>query len=244
MCSSDLFRQIAGKVQSAHQRLQSLSRRLLEVQETERRHIARELHDEIGQGLTAIKLSLERGAREPPERVQASLGQALGLATELVGRVRDLSLELRPSVLDDLGLLPALNWQFGRYTEQFHISVNFKHGGLEQRRFPPDIETAAYRIVQQAMTNVLRHSRAKEVNVTVWISEQNQTIAIQIADDGAGFDVDASFHAGKSSGLSGMRERAALLGGRFLVHSVPLEGTTVTAELPLELSEQTSSPSP
>ncbi|HEX9444023.1 MAG TPA: sensor histidine kinase, partial [Candidatus Binatia bacterium] len=214
----------------SEQRFRRIARRLLEVQETERRHIARELHDEIGQGLTAIKLSLERGAREPPDRVQGSVGQALGLATELVGRVRDLSLELRPAVLDDLGLLPALTWQFGRYTGQFKIRVNFTHGGLDQRRFRPDIETAAYRIVQEALTNVARHAGVGAVDVGIQADESS--VRIRIRDEGAGFDV-RSRSAGGTGGLSGMRERAVMSGGRLDVESAPGAGTLLTAELPL-----------
>ena len=180
-----------------------------------------------------MRLNIEQGA--------AASGEAQARVNKLLGVVRELSLDLRPTMLDDLGLLPALIWQFDRYAALCGIKVQFKHFGVEGRRFSPEIETAAYRIVQEAMTNVLRHSRAKEVNVTVWISEQNQTLAIQIADDGVGFDVEASFQSDKSSGLSGMRERAALLGGRFLVQSVPGEGTSVTAELPLDANEQRSS---
>jgi len=231
-----LFRE----VEAARDELRSLSRRLVQVQELERRRIARELHDEIGQELTALRLNIEQGAAAAGEAAHASCREAQARVNKLLGLVRELSLDLRPTMLDDLGLLPALIWQFDRYAALSQIKVQFKHLGLEGRRFSPEIETAAYRIVQEAMTNVLRHSRAKDVNITVWISDQNQTLAIQIADDGAGFDVEASFQAGKSSGLSGMRERAALLGGRFMVQSVPGEGTTVTAELPLEANEQRS----
>lgn len=235
-----LFREF----KAARDELRSLSRRLVQVQELERRRIARELHDEIGQELTALRLNIEHGSTASGEAAHASCLEAQARVNKLLGLVRELSLDLRPTMLDDLGLLPALLWQFDRYASLSGIKVHFKHLGIEGRRFSPEIETTAYRIVQEAMTNVLRHSRAKEVNVTVWVSDQNQTLAIQIADDGAGFDVDASFQAGKSSGLSGMRERAALLGGRFLVQSVPREGTTLTAELPLEANQQSSSASP
>ena len=233
-----------GEVAAARDELRSLSRRLVEVQELERRRIARELHDEIGQELTALRLNIEQGAAAAGEAAHASCQEAQARVNKLLGLVRELSLDLRPTMLDDLGLLPALLWQFDRYAALSGMKVQFKHFGVEGRRFSPEIETAAYRIVQEAMTNVLRHSGGKEVNVTVWVSDQNHALAIQIADDGVGFDVEASFQRGESSGLSGMRERAALLGGRFMVQSVPREGTTVTAELPLASNEERSSQAP
>jgi signal transduction histidine kinase len=225
--------QLFEQVQNAHQRLQSLSRSLLEVQETERRHIARELHDEIGQVLTGIKLSLERSAREPPDCVKSSVSQALGLVTELVGRVRDLSLELRPPMLDDLGLLSALRWQLGRYTSQFEIRVNFKHSRLDEQRFAPDIETAAYRIVQEALTNVARHAGVGKVDVDIQADESR--IRIRIRDEGIGFDAH-TLSASSTGGLSGMRERASMLGGQLDVESAPGAGTLLRAELPLRMT--------
>jgi PAS domain S-box-containing protein len=210
--------------------LQALSRRLLEVQENERRHIARELHDEIGQVLTGIKLALERSARGTPDRVKSEVAQALGLTNELIARVRDLSLELRPAMLDDLGLLSALTWYFERYASQFKIEANFQHAGLEGRRFEPDIETAAYRIVQEALTNVARHAGVDKVEVDIRADES--ALAIRVEDLGAGFDPHCSSLI--TGGLSGMRERAILLGGRLQVKSSPGHGTSLTAELPLK----------
>src|SRR6185369_8963475 len=114
----------------------------MEVQETERRKIALELHDEIGQVLTGLKLSLEMGARLPAGEIGESLASARLLVNELIARVRKLSLDLRPAMLDDLGLLPALLWHFEHYTAQTQVRVNFKHSGLEKRRFGPQVETA------------------------------------------------------------------------------------------------------
>jgi signal transduction histidine kinase len=228
--SEHRFRQIAEKFQRAHLQLQSLSRRLLEVQETERRHIARELHDEIGQDLTAIKLSLEMSTREPPERVQGSLSQALGRTNDLIGRVRNLSLELRPAMLDDLGLLPTLRWHFERYTAQSGIKIDFRHEGLEGRRFERAIETAAYRIIQEALTNVARHTQVERVQVEVAAGENKLTLRIQ--DRGAGFDPDA-MAAGVTGGVPGMRERTEMLGGELRIESRPGAGTLLIAELPL-----------
>ena len=211
------------------ERLKFLSRRLMEVQETERRNIALELHDEIGQVLTGLKLSLEIGTRLPAEEIGASLDQARELVNELMARVRKLSLDLRPAMLDDLGLLPALLWHFEHYTAQTQVRVNFKHSGLEKRRFTPEVETAAYRLVQEALTNVARHAAIQEV--TVRLSTHQETLLIEVEDRGKGFDVDSVLKASETSGLPGMRERAVLLEGRMTVVSQPGVGTRLTAEL-------------
>jgi PAS domain S-box-containing protein len=219
------------QVRDGRERLQALSRRLVEVQEAERRNIARELHDEIGQLLTGLKLLLEMSARVRPEKVMARLGEAQSLANELMMRVRELSLDLRPAMLDDLGILPALLWHFERFTELSKVQVLFRHSGLEGQRFSPEVETAAYRIVQEALTNVARHAKVAEVAVRLWVDEN--ALDLRIEDRGAGFDPEATLSAAASSGLAGMRERAALLGGRLTVTSTPGSGTQVMAELPL-----------
>jgi PAS domain S-box-containing protein len=219
------------QVRAGGERLQALSRQLLEVQEAERRHIARELHDEIGQALTGLKLLLDMSTRLPADEVTASLSEAQALINGLVALVRDLSLDLRPAMLDDLGLLSALLWHFDRYTAQTHVHVTFKHSGLEGRRLASEIETATYRIVQEALTNVARHAGVNEVMVRLW-TDQNALI-VQIEDRGMGFDREAALTASHTTGLAGMRERAVLLGGQLTVESAPEAGTTVTAELPL-----------
>ena len=211
------------------ERLKFLSRRLMEVQETERRNIALELHDEIGQVLTGLKLTLEMGARLPPEDLGNGLAEARVLVNELMARVRKLSLDLRPAMLDDLGLLPALLWHFEHYTAQTQVRVNFKHSGLEKRRFGPEVETAAYRMVQEALTNVARHAQVQEV--TVRLSTHPRTLSIEIEDYGKGFDLESVLSASETSGLAGMRERAALLGGSLKIESHPGTGTRLTAEL-------------
>ena len=214
-----------GEVRASQERLQSLSRRLVEVQEGERRHLARELHDEIGQALTGLKLILGMGPGGP------GLTDAQALIGDLLARVRELSLELRPAMLDDLGLLPALVWYFERYRARTGVQVVLKHAGLEGRRFDADVETAAYRIVQEALTNVARHAGAREATVRLYA--QGDCLGAQIEDRGKGFDVDAVFPARASGGLSGMRERAELLGGRLTVESSPGAGTLVAVEFPL-----------
>lgn len=222
-------KQAEQELRKSSGQLRAFAAYLESVREQERTQIARELHDEIGQALTAIKLSLERSLREP-EDITASLEPALELTNELMGRVRDLSLELRPAMLDDLGLLAALRWHLGRYQNQFKILVDFKNTGLEERRFAPEIETAAYRIVQEALTNVARHAGVDKVEVEVRADEE--MLRIRIKDGGTGFAPDfVSRNA--TGGLSGMRERAVFLGGQLTIESSPGAGTLLITELPL-----------
>ena len=218
------------RVRSANDRLAALSRRLLEVQETERRNLARELHDEIGQLLTGLTLILDRCKRLPPDASIACVSEAQALTAELLSRVRNLSLDLRPAMLDDFGLLPALLWHFERCTASTGVKVAFSQRGLDGRRFPADIETAAFRIVQEALTNVARHSGAYEATVT--ITADDSVLKLEIEDRGVGFDPDTVFRDERSSGLMGLRERARLSNGWVTLRSVRGSGTRLTAELP------------
>jgi signal transduction histidine kinase len=189
------------------------------LEESERRNLARELHDEIGQTLTGLKLRLEAG----------QTSEARGLVEELMSSVRNLSLDLRPAMLDDLGLLPALLWLFERYSAQTGVKVAFEHTGLEGR-FAAETETAAFRIVQEALTNVARHAGVPQAVVRVWAD--GRTLGVQIDDGGKGFDPNGALHAA-TGGLSGMRERATALGGQLTLESKPGQGARVMAELPL-----------
>jgi signal transduction histidine kinase len=218
------------QVKAGRERLRLLSRQLVEVQEAERRSIARELHDQIGQVITGLKLVLEMSIREPPDKRNDDLREALALVDELMAEVRELSLTLRPAMLDDLGLLPALLWHFDRYTAQTHIEVDFKQRGVEGLRFDQEIETAAYRIIQEALTNIARHAGVDLVTVRLWADDRG--LYLQIEDRGSGFDPAAALNASGTSGLSGMRERAELLGGELLIDSQPGEGTILSASLP------------
>lgn len=211
------------------ERLKVLSRRLMEVQELERRNIARELHDEIGQVLTGLKLTLEMGTRVPEKEAAKNLQQALGLVNELMARARKLSLDLRPAMLDDLGLLPTLLWHIEHYTLQTQITVDFRHAGLEEKRFSPAVETAAYRIVQEALTNVARHARVNEATVQLWTVAGNK-LFIEVEDRGAGFE-QSTEGSSETSGLAGMRERATLLSGQLSIETQVGQGTRLTAEL-------------
>lgn len=209
-------------------RLADLSRRLSEIRESEARSIGRELHDQIGQMLTAMKITLDIVVQLPADAAAKKIAQAQELTADLLNRVSALSLELRPPMLDDFGLIPALTWQVNRFQEQSGIAMEFKHSGVEGIRFAPEIETAAYRIVQESLTNVARHARATRVRIEV--EERGGWLEIQIEDDGAGFDPESAF--AKNRGLSGMRERALLVGGDFQVESEAGKGARKLIRLP------------
>jgi len=215
--------------------LRELSRRLVEVQEMERRYIARELHDEIGQALTGLKLMVEMAARKAGTNIDLGLDDVKSLVNELMVRVSDLSLDLRPSMLDDLGLVATFLWHFERYRLQTGIKVVFKHSGLHQR-FEPEVETTVYRIVQEALTNVARHAKVQKVSVQV-LADDN-TLTVEIQDHGIGFAPEEALAAGESSGLVGMSERAIYLGGQLMINSIPGRGTLLIAEIPIGISDE------
>ena len=200
-----------------------MSRRLVEVQEAERQAVGRELHDEVAQVLTGYKLKMER---KKPNDWQ---GEWVALTADLMGKVREMSLRLRPSMLDDLGLVPALLWHFERYAEQTGVRVRFQHSGLN-RRFAPIVETAVFRIIQEALTNVARHARVDEVSVEV--GGQARTLRVSIEDRGAGMKL-AKRPPAAAGGLTGMQERVRLLGGQLKLDSSPGPGMRLLVQLPL-----------
>jgi signal transduction histidine kinase len=222
------------QIQVAHEQLQRLSQRLLEVQEMERRHLSQELHDEIGRQLTALQLLLDAAERSPADAVAGKLHHMRGLIQELMDQVRHLSLDLRPPMLDDLGLLPTVLWHIKRYTTQSQVLVDCTHAGVEGRRFPPDLETAAFRIVQEALTNMARHAQAKQASVRLWTT--SATLGVQIEDQGVGFDRQVSSVG--HLGLAGMQERTRFLGGRFTLETAPGTGTRITAEWSLPQQDE------
>lgn len=211
--------------------LQVLSRQLVAIQETERRQIALELHDEIGQYLTGLKLLLEGSDQlAEPARTQR-LQQAGKLVNELIGRVRELSLDLRPAMLDDFGLVPALLWLFERYESQTRVQVLFQNRLPEGERFDPEVETAAFRTIQEALTNIARHANTDEADVILWRSER--MLEIKIEDRGQGFELGKVLDEPHSSGLIGMRERVGLLGGSLNIETAPGQGTSLSIGFPL-----------
>lgn len=232
---------VEAALRSAHerdrrlrQRLEMHSRRVVKAQESERRRIARELHDEIGQSLTALKLALEDHDRLPPEEVATRVARARELTGELLRYVHDLSLDLRPAVLDDLGLWPALLWLVERYSAQTGIEVALSCSGLEEP-LDPEVEIAAYRIVQEGLTNVARHADVERAAVKCNVGRS--ALHVEVVDEGAGFDIDA-LPIAQRTGLVGMEERARATGGQLCVRSERGQGTTVVAHLPICTSER------
>jgi signal transduction histidine kinase len=224
--------QLYEQVQAGHTCLQALSHRLVRVHEAERREIACELHSEIGQALTGLQLLVEMSRRgRLSESAQAYLQKAHELLQELTAQVRELSLRLRPAMLDDLGLLPTLLWYTERYTAQTHIQVDLTHKSLEGRRFALEVETVVYRVVQEALTTVARHARVREVQVTITVDAE--ILRLRIADRGPGIAPAVLAARGVSTGLDSMREQAELLQGLCVIDSSPGQGTHILVDIPV-----------
>ena len=224
------------------QRLETLSRRLVETQETERRRIARELHDEIGQALTAVQLNLQNMLHTPAlQSAKASLAETLEAVDGVLEQARDIALNLRPSILDDLGLEPALRWYAKRQAAATGLKLEVSVEPLE-RRLDPVLETECFRVAQEALTNVARHANAK--SVTVDVRTEDGQLHLRVRDDGVGFDVSSGREKatlGVSLGLLSKEERASLAGGKLEFKSAPGQGTEVHAWFPLKWAEQTDS---
>jgi signal transduction histidine kinase len=229
-------RTLAGQRREAYGRkLQVLSRRLVEAQETERRNIARELHDEIGQALTVMQLNVQAMLQSPgADALVPRLTESLEVVDRVLEQVHDISLNLRPSMLDDLGLEPALRWYTNRQAALAGLQAEFAADPLEHR-LDPIIETECFRIAQEALTNVVRHARAR--TVTVELHTQDGRLHLGVRDDGVGFDaapIREQAVRGASLGLLSMEERAALAGGGLEFKSTPGQGTDVQAWFPLK----------
>lgn len=211
---------------------------IINAQEEERKRIARELHDETSQVLTSLLISLavlEESIESAEARQRISDTRAL--AHQTLRAIRSLSIDLRPSALDDLGLLPALRWYLKEYQQKCSIEVDFHATGLKDR-LPTEMETALYRIVQECLTNTARHSHARKATVT--LKEEASAVYGTIIDDGDGFDYAALLKIpsqergmGRGLGLTGMRERAVLLSGELEIHTAPGQGTRVEVRIPL-----------
>lgn len=207
--------------------LESLSRRIVDSVEDERRRVSRELHDEIGQLLTSLRILLEAGSLDK--------GAADEILDELFARVRDISTSLRPPMLDDLGLGPALSWHCKRFTERTGVEVRLMARGL-QRRYAPAVELAIFRVIQEALTNVARHSGVVLARVVVLGGRSH--VECLVMDQGRGFtpqDIPPD-----ASGITGMRERVGSVGGRLLVSSTPGQGTRVSLVVHLQPHSGTS----
>lgn len=220
------------KIRIGLQRQRALSRRLLTAQEEERRRLAVELHDELGQVLTAVKINLESLSRPASGAPFTSMAATIVSVDEALLRVRDMALDLRPSVLDDLGLAAALRWYVHRFARSGRIETHLSIDLLP--RLEPEVQTACFRVAQEALTNVDRHARATHVWIDLHVLDG--ALELGVRDDGIGFDVAAArvrAMSGASVGLLGMQERVSLLGGEYDIVQVPAGGTAVRARFPL-----------
>ncbi len=208
-------------------RLQALSNQLLRVQEKERHVLAQELHDQIGQLLTGLRFQLEAARVAAPS---SGVDSALAITDDLLRSVRALTLQLRPRLLDDLGLRPALEWHANVFGKQTGIAVDLEIS-LPEPRLPSELEIAVFRMVQEALTNVARHSGARQASVTVAADDRH--LHVEISDRGSGFDVDAAYARRDSLGLTGLAERVRLAGGHFDLFSQRGQGTRLHAEFVL-----------
>jgi PAS domain S-box-containing protein len=215
------------------EQLRVLSQRLVQVQEDERRAIARELHDEAGQALTALKVGLELLERDAgrPASVVARSRELNNTVDQVMENLHRLSMNLRPASLDRVGLVPALAQYIESFRQMNGLPVEFLPVGLDGAHLSPDVEITLYRVVQEALTNVVRHAQATRVSIV--LQRKLGVVAGIIEDNGQGFDVDLALQGGRL-GLFGMQERAEMLGGRLVVESTIGQGTTVFVELPAD----------
>lgn len=225
------------EVGAGRQRLQNLSRRLVEIQEAERRHIARELHDEAGQVLMGLKLGLGQLERfaDRPEFVVAQVQELRRMATGVLETLHALAMDLRPASLEHVGLVEAIHQYAETVSEKHGIDVDFEAVGLTER-LAANIENALYRIVQEAVANVVNHARASRVDLL--LEQRRERLILMIEDDGIGFEY-AEATSGKNGrlGLVGIRERAEMLGGSLVIESEQGAGTTILVEVPYDAAD-------
>ncbi|MGE5397738.1 MAG: PAS domain-containing protein [Chitinophagales bacterium] len=222
------YRELLAAENSSNNEFQNLSHRLMQAQEEERRSLARELHDEIGQVLAAVKISLQtfmHAGITPPEKLQESIA----IVEHTLDEVRRMSLALRPSLLDDLGLAAALRWHVDRQARLAGLTTHFT-ANIGNARLPGELETVCFRIVQEALNNILKHAEAGEVWINLCLD--GPELQVTVRDDGKGFDVEEALRGaarGNSLGLLGLKERVTQAGGQAEIGSSPGEGTTIKA---------------
>jgi signal transduction histidine kinase len=204
---------------------------LVTGQELERRRMARELHDQLGQQLTGLRLKLESLKKSGERALEQQVEELLKITAQLDDDIEFLAWELRPVALDDLGLAAALRNYVNRWAGQSNVSAEFHTRGFENNRAKPEVENNLYRIAQEALNNVAKHSHASHVDVILEPRDNNAVLIIE--DNGRGFDVAPAQSDGESMGLTSMRERAALLGGKIEIESTPEKGTSIFVTVPL-----------
>jgi signal transduction histidine kinase len=245
--NEDLERRVADRtaeLQAEIARRADLSRRLATAQEAERRRIARDLHDSVGQLLAGLSLAVRavRTAGPLTPAAEDRLGDVQRVADALGKEVHALGVRLRPTALDDLGLSAALGHLVAEWSARSGLTADLQTTGLDSGRLPPEVETVLYRVVQEALTNVIKHAGARQVSVVVSRFDGRATAVVE--DDGAGFESVAVAPAGSGRlGIMGMRERVALVGGELDVESEPGRGTTVIARVPVAYNIPAARPS-
>ncbi len=244
LLASAIERRRVGLALEEHaEQLRELTRTLLGVQEAERGRIARELHDEIGQSLTALKINFQKALHDP-EALAEVFNECIGIVDHTLAQVRGMALDLRPPVLDDLGLVAALQWYVERHVERTTLAGHFITD-LDEIRVDPEVATACFRVTQEALTNIARHARAEGFRVELRASPTELLLIVR--DDGVGFDPIAALTGAsqvRSLGLAGMRERVELVGGHIEFRSEPEAGTEIRAVFPsiMESARETDLP--
>lgn len=224
-----------AEVEQTKHELQDLSARLLEVEEEDRRRLSRELHDEIGQTLALLQIEISHAQAQlagQPGPLRERLQRAREMAEKTVQTVRNISVLLRPSLLDDLGLVPALQFQLEDFLRRNGITCEFVEEGVADQ-LPDEIKTCVYRVVQEALHNAEKHSCATRVRVSV--RQSAQILVAEVEDNGRGFAANQKRSSTRGSGLGllGMRERAAIVGGTLAVDAAPGRGTRITLRIPV-----------
>jgi two-component system sensor histidine kinase UhpB len=226
-------------LQESRERLQILSQRLVEVQEDERRAIARELHDRVGQTLAALNINLiiisGQLTEKVEEQISTRLNDSMKLVAETISLVRDVMSNLRPSVLDDYGLEAAIESHLSQFRSRYEIRVKFDEPEPSVPRLGPSIEMTFLRIAQEALMNIARHAHATEVILSLW--QEDNAICMTVQDNGTGIESWQDANRPGSHGLTIMRERAEAFGGNLKVSSVPGKGTKVEVKIPVETND-------
>ena len=235
--NAHLFQQ----VQQHREKLHQLSNRLLVIHEEERRQVALDLHDHFGQILTTLKLSMrpESFLLKEPDQQREHIREVNNTIDELMNAIEDLSLRLRPAILDDLGIEQAVKWHIGRFEKQTGIRVTLDYDIPKGKRYPTNTEITLYRVFEECLTNASRHAKATQVHVK--IKEKEQSLYLQIEDNGVGIDAAQLENNNLSgSGLPGMRERVEALQGKFDLQTAEKQGTTITIQLPIQTGKESA----
>jgi two-component system, NarL family, sensor histidine kinase UhpB len=229
---ADTFNQMLARLEANAAEMQQLSRQIIQAQEDERLRLARELHDEAGQSLTSLLVRLRLLERaHTPDEAQQQVHELRELTAQALENVRRVALDLRPTILDDLGLGPALEWRVDEFNKDRTLQATIEIHGLD-RRLPRDVELVFYRIGQEALSNVARHAGA--AHVAVRLTRTNGLLTLQVVDDGSGFDLaHLQNRERQGMGLLGMRERMGMIGGELTIESTPGQGARVIAQAPL-----------